>query len=311
MNVDLSVEIGGLRLKNPVLTASGTFGYGIEFADYLDLSRLGGIVTKGLSLLPRRGNPPPRIVETPSGLLNAIGLENVGLENFARDILPALAKTGTRVIVNFFGDSVEEYAQMAAELDGLGGVDALELNISCPNVKAGGMAFGTRPESAAAVTAAVRARTGKTLIVKLSPACDAVAVARAVAGAGADAVSCMNTIPAMAIDPATRRPRLANVTGGLSGPAVRPVAVKMTFDVARAVTIPVVGVGGIMSGDDALEFVMAGASGVEVGTANFTDPCAAVRVLDGIEAYCARHRVREYRTLIGSLLTDGAPTSCG
>jgi dihydroorotate dehydrogenase (NAD+) catalytic subunit len=304
MNVDLSVEIGGLRLQNPVLTASGTFGYGLEFAQYLDLSCLGGVVTKGLSLLPRRGNPPPRIVETPSGLLNAIGLENVGLEVFAREILPELAKSGTRVIVNFFGESIEEYAQMAAELDRLAGVDALELNVSCPNVKDGGIAFGTRPEPAAAVTAAARARTGKTLIVKLSPACDAVAVARAVAEVGADAVSCMNTIPAMAVDPATRRPRLANVTGGLSGPAVRPVAVKMTYDVARAVDIPVLGVGGIMSGDDALEFVIAGASAVEVGTANLADPGAAVRVLDGIEAYCVRHKVREYRTLIGSLVTD-------
>lgn len=303
--LDLTTSIGALKLKNPVLTASGTFGYGLEFAGYLDLGRLGGICTKGLSLAPHRGNPAPRVFETPSGMLNAIGLENMGVEAFARDVLPALAKAGTAVVANFFGNTVDEYAALADRLDRLDGVDALELNISCPNVKEGGISFGREPAMAAAVTAAVRAKTGKTLIVKLSPASDVVAVARAVEAAGADAVSCMNTIPGMAIDVHTRRPRLANVTGGLSGPAIRPMAVKLVHDVAKAVAIPVIGVGGIMTGEDAMEFVIAGAAAVQVGTASFTDPAAAVKVLEGIEAYCVRHKAKEFRTLVGSLVSGG------
>jgi dihydroorotate dehydrogenase (NAD+) catalytic subunit len=244
-------------------------------------------------------------------MLNAIGLENVGVEAFARDILPELAKAGTAVVVNFFGSTLDEYAALAARLDRLDGVDALELNISCPNVKEGGISFGREPAMAAAVTAAVRAKTGRALIVKLSPAADVVAVARAVEKAGADALSCMNTIPGMAIDVHARRPRLANVTGGLSGPAIRPVAVKLVHDVAKAVAIPVIGVGGIMTGEDAMEFVIAGAAAVQVGTASFTDPTAAVKVLEGIEAYCARHKVKEFRALIGSLATGGDDRPAG
>ncbi|MFA6034847.1 MAG: dihydroorotate dehydrogenase, partial [Myxococcota bacterium] len=287
----------------PVLTASGTFGYAVEFSGLYDVGRLGGVITKGLSLLPRRGNSAPRICETPSGMLNAIGLENVGFEVFRRDYLPGLRALGTAVIVNFFGNTVEEYSEMASALDGLDGVDALELNISCPNVKCGGIAFGKEPEQAAGVTAAVRGRTGKPLIVKLSPASDVVAVARAVEKAGADALSCINTIPGMAIDVETRRPRLANISGGLSGPAIRPVAVKMVHDVTKAVSIPVIGIGGVMSAGDAMEFVLAGACAVEVGTANFWDPEAAIKVLEGLQSYCQRHRVADFKSLVGALET--------
>jgi dihydroorotate dehydrogenase (NAD+) catalytic subunit len=297
----MSVKVGRLSLKNPVLTASGTFGYGIEFLDFFDVGRLGGVITKGLSLEPRRGNPSPRVFETPSGMMNAIGLENVGLKAFASSYLPGLKDLGVAVVVNFFGNTVDEYARMAAGLEELDGVDAVELNISCPNVKCGGISFGKEPGMAASVTEAVRKETKRTLIVKLSPASDVVEVARAVEAAGADAVSCINTIPAMAIDINTGRPRLANVTGGLSGPAIRPVAVKMVYDVSKSVKIPVIGIGGIMSADDAIEFVMAGATAVQVGTATYTNPAAAEDILDGIEDFCVRRKVTEFRSLVGSV----------
>lgn len=299
--IDMSVAIGGLKLKNPVLTASGTFGYGVEFSDYFDVGLLGGIITKGLSLKPRRGNFSPRIFETPSGMLNAIGLENVGVDVFRDEYLPCIKKLGTAVIVNFFGESIEEYVEMASILDRLDGVDAMEVNISCPNVKKGGISFGKDPASAAAVTSSVRSKTSKTLIVKLSPASDVVSTARAVEKAGADAVSCINTIPGMAIDIETRKPRLANNTGGLSGPAIRPVAVKAIFDVAGAVEIPIIGVGGILTGGDAVEFAMAGASAVQVGTATFTNPAASLEILEGIEQYCRKHEIGAFKSLIRSV----------
>ena len=260
---DLRVNIAGLELANPVLTASGTFGYGAEFAGLLDLSRLGGIVTKGISLKPRPGNPPPRIVETAGGMLNAIGLENVGVERFITEKLPFLRDCGARVIVNILGDSEDDYAELAARLDGAPGVDALELNISCPNVRHGGIAFGADPRMAAAVTRAAKARTRLPVIVKLSPnVTDIALMARAVEEAGADAVSLINTLVGMAIDIHKRRPVLANRTGGLSGPAVKPVALRMVWQVARAVSIPVIGIGGIASAEDALEFLLAGATGI-------------------------------------------------
>ncbi len=299
---DLSVRVGGLLLKNPVLTASGTFGYGIEFAPFMDLSALGGIVVKGLSLTPSPGNPPPRVVETPCGMLNAIGLENVGVEAFLAEKLPKLAGVGTPVIANIYGKTVEDYSALAERLEGEPGVAALEVNISCPNVKAGGVAFGVDPSAAAQVIAKVRTRTKKPLIAKLSPNVTSIAlIARAVEGAGADAVSLINTITGMAVDLATRRPVLANVTGGLSGPAIKPVGLRMVWEAARAVKIPVIGIGGIVTARDALEYLLVGAAAVQVGTANFVDPAAAFKVLTGIEGFCRENNIRAIRDFIGSL----------
>lgn len=302
IDVDLNVEVAGLKLRNPVMTASGTFASGREYADFVDLSRLGAVVTKGVSLERWAGNASPRIAETASGMLNSIGLQNPGVEAFcARD----LAWLGTRdvpVVVNVSGHSVEEYVAVVERLESETGVAAYEVNISCPNVDTGGMAFGTSCDAAAAVTRAVRAATGRPIIVKLSPnVTDVSEIARAVEDAGADAVSLINTLLGMAIDADTRRPKLARVVGGLSGPAIKPVALRMVWQVARAVGVPVVGVGGIMTGTDAIEFLLAGASAVEVGTANFVDPTSTIRVLDGMQEYCVRHGVARVRDLIGAL----------
>ena len=282
-----AVSLGPLRLKNPVLTASGTFGYGLEFDDFFDIGELGGICTKGLSLLPRPGNPPPRIWETSAGMLNAIGLANIGVEAFVRDKLPLLREKRATVVANIFATSVGDFVALAERLDGEPGLSALELNVSCPNVTHGGIEFGKDPELAAEVTRAVRASTHLPLWVKMSPeAGNIVEVAKACQDAGADAISAINTIRGMSIDPDTMRPRLANRTGGLSGPALRPIAVRIVWELAGALTIPVVGIGGIGRASDALEFLLAGASAVQVGTASFADPVAAKQVADGIRDFC-------------------------
>jgi dihydroorotate dehydrogenase (NAD+) catalytic subunit len=302
---DLSVDIGGITLQNPVMTASGTFGYAREFQELVDLNRLGGIIVKGLSLEPSRGNPPPRIVETACGMLNAIGLENVGLQAFLDEKLPFLQTLKVPVWANIYGTSVEHYAELAGRLDRVAAVAGIEVNISCPNVKQGGMAFGADPGVAREVTAAVRRRFGRHLMVKLSPNVgDICAVARSVEAAGADAVSLINTITGMAIDVRTRKPRLANVTGGLSGPAIKPVALRMVWQVARSVKVPVVGVGGIMNARDALEFLIAGASAVEVGTANFVNPRATMEIIDGVAQYLQEQRMTAVRDLVGALVVD-------
>jgi len=306
---DLRVNVGGIRMANPVMTASGTFGYGAEFQDFVDLDRLGAIIVKGLSLAPARGNPPPRIVETPCGMLNAIGLENVGLEAFLSEKMPFLRTLTVPVIVNLYGRSIDEYAELAARLDDQADIAGLEINISCPNVKAGGVAFGVDPDAAAQVVAAVRRSTRRPVMVKLSPnVTDITAIARRVEDAGADAISLINTLTGMAVDIASRRPRLANITGGLSGPAIRPVALRMVWQVASAVRIPVVGIGGIMSAEDALEFLIVGATAVQVGTANFVNPSATVAIIDGIAAYLEEQKMAGIEALIGSLRLDPPPS---
>ncbi len=299
---DLCVNIGRLVIKNPVMTASGTFGYGREFDRYLDLSSLGAIVVKGLSIEPSKGNPPPRIVETACGMLNAIGLENVGVTRFIEEKLPFLASFDVPVIANIYGRSLEEYAAVAGALEKVNGVAGIELNISCPNVKAGGVAFGIDPEQAAKVTRTVRSETGKPLMVKLSPnVADIVSVAAAVEAAGADAISLINTITGMAIDLYTRKPQLANITGGLSGPAIKPIALRMVWQVAQNVTIPVIGIGGIMTAEDALEFLVAGATAVQVGTANFINPAATVEIIEGIAEYLKAQPEESIGEIIGTL----------
>jgi len=303
----MSVRLGSLELKNPVVTASGTFASGREFADFVDLERLGAIVTKGVSLEPWAGNASPRIAETASGMLNSIGLQNPGVEVFVAKDLAWLAEHAPTlpVIVNVSGHSVAEYAGVIERLERESTVAAYEVNISCPNVDAGGMAFGTSCAGAAEVTAACRAVTGRPLIVKLSPnVTDIVEIARSVEAAGADAVSLINTLLGMSIDASTRRPRLARVVGGLSGPAVKPVALRMVWQVSSAVEIPIVGMGGIMSGEDAVEFMLAGASAVAVGTANFVDPTATIRVVDGIAEYCHAHGIERAAELTGALITQ-------
>lgn len=299
---DLRVDIGGLVLKNPVMTASGTFGYGREFSELVDLTRLGAVVVKGLSLQPSMGNPPPRIAETACGMLNAIGLENVGVDAFIRDKLPFLKTFSVPVIVNIYGKSVEEYAELAGRLDPVQGVSAVEVNISCPNVKAGGVSFGVDPEAAYTVVREVRLRTARPLIVKLSPnVSDIARIAEKAVDAGADALSLINTITGMAVDIERRRPKLANVTGGLSGPAVKPVALRMVWEVAKTVKVPVIGIGGIMTAEDALEFLITGAAAVQVGTANFVNPGATMEILDGIDAYLVKHGIEKVTDLIGTL----------
>ncbi len=301
---DLSVSLAGISLKNPVMTASGTFGYGIEFMPLMDLDRLGGIVLKGLSLQPAPGNPPPRITETACGMLNAIGLENVGVEHFIKAKLPLLAHLKTPVFVNIYGREIEEYAAMAERLNDVETVAGLEVNISCPNVKAGGVAFGTDPKMAAKVIRHVRAATEKPVIAKLSPnVTDIKVIAKAVESAGADAISLINTLTGMAIDITTRRPKLANITGGLSGPAIKPVALRMVWETAGAVDIPVIGIGGIETAEDALEFIIAGATAVEVGTANFVNPTAGVEIVDGMSAYLKLNNLKSIGNLIGTLET--------
>jgi len=289
-------------LKNPVMTASGTFGYGREFSLLMDLNRLGGIIVKGLSLEPSRGNPPPRITETPCGMLNAIGLENVGIEAFAAEKLPYLRTLSTPVWVNIYGKTVDEYARLAERIQEIEGISGVEVNISCPNVKSGGVAFGVDPEAAFEVIRAVRRRTELPLMAKLSPnVADITLIARRAVDAGADALSLINTITGMAVDVENRRPRIGNITGGLSGPAIRPVAVRMVWQVARAVDVPVVGIGGILTASDALEFLIAGAAAVQVGTANFVNPRATLDIIEGINAYMVRHGFTALRDIIGSL----------
>lgn len=298
---DISVKLGVLELSNPVIAASGTFGYGLEFIPFLDLNRLGGFCTKGLSLKPRLGNSMPRVFETASGMLNAIGLENVGLEKFRDEKLPQLQKYRTRIIANFFGDTVKEYAEMAEQLSGLERIDALEMNISCPNVEEGGLAFSSNPRIVEQVVAAVRPVTSKFLIVKLSPnVTDIGEIAQAAEHAGADAVSLVNTYVGMALDIETRKPYLANTSGGLSGPSIKPIALHQVYQVARAVTIPVIGIGGIRTAEDALEFLMAGASAVQVGTANFFDPGVTIKIIDGIRHWCVENNVSKLDEINGS-----------
>ncbi len=301
MEPNLSTTIGSLSLQNPVMGASGTFGFGEEYADFIDIDSLGGFVVKGTTFEPRAGNPAPRMAETPAGMLNAVGLQNPGVEVFATQIWPHLAGLRRAVpIVNVSGARVADYEACAERLAELDGLQAIELNISCPNVKQGGMAFGTTCEGASEVVAAVRRRWPRHLMVKLSPNVTSIAdIALAVEGAGADSVSLINTLLGMAVDVERRRPMLSTVTGGLSGPAVKPVAVRMVWQVAKAVKIPVVGLGGICTAADALEFIMAGASAVQIGTANFVDPTVTLRVVDGLADYCRRHGVDRITDLIG------------
>ncbi len=299
---NLSVDIGGIKLKNPVMTASGTFGYASEFEQLMDLNRLGAFVVKGLSLEPSKGNPPPRIVETACGMLNAIGLENVGLEAFEKEKLPLLKGVNTPIFVNIYGKSVAEYAELAARLEDIGDVSGIEVNISCPNVKSGGIAFGGYPETAAEVVRAVRKRSTRPMMVKLSPnVTDITEIARSVEAEGADSISLINTITGMAIDVETRRPKLANITGGLSGPAIKPVALRMVWQVAQVVKVPVIGIGGIMTAKDALEFLIAGASAVQIGTANFINPHTAIDIIDGIEAFMVERDIFDIADIIGTL----------
>ncbi|MEI6827692.1 MAG: dihydroorotate dehydrogenase [Desulfuromonadales bacterium] len=304
MKPDMSVNLAGIPLRNPVMTASGTFGYGEEFAEYVDMESIGAFITKGLSLKARAGNPTPRIVETPGGMLNAIGLQNVGIDAFIAKKVPYLRTVKTPAIANFFGNTVDEYAEMAGRLDEITEVAGLEINISCPNVKHGGIVFGTDPASAASVVSACRAATKKALIVKLSPnVTDVVAMARACEDAGADALSLINTLIGMAIDLNRRRPVLANITGGFSGPAIKPVALRMVWQVAQAVKVPVIGIGGIMNAVDALEFMLAGATAVQVGTASFINPGAAQKIAEDMEAWLIANGVADIKSLIGALET--------
>ncbi len=297
---DLTTNIGALKLKNPVMTASGTFGYGIEFSDFVPLEEIGGIIVKGTTLHPRQGNDYPRMAETAGGMLNCVGLQNKGVDHFCEKIYPEVCGIDTNVIVNVSGSSPEDYAECAARIGALERIPAIELNISCPNVKDGGMAFGVTCEGAASVVRAVRKAYGKTLIVKLSPnVTDIVSIAKAVEAEGADAVSLINTLMGTAIDIEKRRRMLSIGTGGLSGPCVKPVALRMVWQVAHAVQIPVVGLGGISTAADALEFLMAGAKAVEVGTANFLDPTVTVKIVEGLEDYCQRHHIADINDIIG------------
>jgi len=299
---NLNVEIGSLKLKNPVMTASGTFGYGEEYAPYVDLNRLGAIIVKGLSLKPRLGNPSPRIMETPAGMLNAIGLQNVGVKGFIEDKLPYLRQFDTPVIANVYGETVEEYLRVSEFLTAAEGIHALEINVSCPNVKKGGVAFGTDPDMITEVTAGVKKVTDLPVIVKLSPnVTDIAAMAKAAEDGGADAVSLINTITGMSVDVERRIPHLKNITGGLSGPAIKPIALRMVWQAATRVHIPVIGIGGIMSAADALEFLIVGARAIQAGTANFVDPRATISIIEGIEAYMNRHNFVDINEFVGSL----------
>jgi dihydroorotate dehydrogenase (NAD+) catalytic subunit len=301
---DMTVNLAGIPLRNPVMTASGTFGYGEEFAEYVDLESIGAFVTKGLSLKARAGNPTPRIVETPGGMLNAIGLQNVGIDAFITRKVPFLRSVNTPAIANFFGNTIDEYAEMARRLDEIPEVAGLEVNISCPNVKQGGIVFGIDPACAFDVVSACRAVTIKPLIVKLSPnVTDVVVMARACEDAGADALSLINTMTGMAIDLNRRRPVLANITGGFSGPAIKPIALRMVWQVAKAVKVPIIGIGGIMNATDALEFMLAGATAVQVGTASFINPGAAQKIAEEMEAWLIANEVADIKSLIGALET--------
>jgi len=305
---DLSVQLGPLKLSNPILTASGTFGYGLEFLPFLDLNRLGGIVSKGLSPRPRDGNPPPRIAETPAGMLNTIGLQNVGVCAFIEEKLPALREYDMAVIANVFGETEAEYVEVCRRLDEADGVAAIELNVSCPNVEEGGMIFGNDPVALTRVTRACRAATKLPLIVKLSPNVQDIRdTARAAEDGGADILSLVNTFVGMAVDVEARRPVLTRISGGLSGPSIRPLAVWLTWQVTRTVKIPVIGMGGIDSVASALEFVLAGAAAVQIGTANFVDPAISVKIVDGLETYLSERDIGSFRELIGGIETVQAP----
>mgnify|MGYP001440928621 FL=1 len=300
-SISMSVKIGTLKLKNPVMTASGTFGYGGEYADYVDLNKLGAIVVKGLSLKPRAGNPPPRIMETPSGMLNAVGLQNIGVDTFIEEKLPILRKYDTNVIANIYGETYDEYKKVAQKLTSAKGVHALEVNISCPNVRKGGLSFGADLKSAAAVTRKVKEVTDLPVIVKLTPnVTDITAIAAAVEKAGADAISLINTLTGMSVDIFTRRPHLKNVTGGLSGPAIKPVALRMVWQVLQKISIPVIGIGGIMNAEDALEFLILGTKAVQIGTANFINPQATIEIIAGIERYMELNGIKNISKLIGT-----------
>lgn len=297
---DISVKIAGLEMKNPVMTASGTFGYGLEFADLVNLEEIGGIIVKGTTLNPREGNDYPRMAETPHGMLNCVGLQNKGVDYFCRNIYPQIKDIRTNMIVNVSGSCPEDYAECAARINELENIPAIELNISCPNVRQGGMAFGVTTEGASQVVKAVREAYNKTLIVKLSPNVTSIAdIARSVEDSGADAVSLINTLMGMSIDIERRKPRLSIKTGGLSGPAIRPVAVRCVYQVAHAVKIPVIGLGGIMNAEDAIEFFMAGASAIELGTANFIDPAISVKVAEGIDSWLDRHGCKSLNEIVG------------
>ena len=302
MNKSTEIKIGHLDLKNPVMTASGTFGYGPEFEDFYDINLLGGIVVKGTTGKPRQGNPYPRMAETPSGMLNAVGLQNKGVDGFINEIYPRIKHYKTAILVNVSGSTIDEYIEVAEKINDLENIPGIELNISCPNVKEGGMAFGTSCPSAIAVTKAVREVYKKTLIVKLSPnVTDIAEMAKAVEGSGADGVSLINTLLGMAIDAEKRKPILSTITGGLSGPAVKPIALRMVWQTYKAVKIPIIGLGGIMTATDAIEFILAGASAIQIGTANFIDPAIAPKVILGIEDYMERHNIADLSSLVGGL----------
>lgn len=301
-SVNLSVELAGIQMKNPVMVASGTFGYGEEYSQFFDLRQLGAIVTKSITLLPKAGNPPPRIIETPAGMLNAIGIQNVGLERFISDKVPFLRDLDVPIIVSISGEDVSEYMKLAEKLSGVEGITGLEVNISCPNVTKDGMVFGSDSSSTFDLVNAIRTATELTLIVKLSPNVTNIAeIATAAENAGADAISLINTLLGMAIDIYTRKPKLGNITGGLSGPAIRPVALRMVWQVARAVKVPVIGMGGIMTAQDALEFIIAGARAVSVGTVNFVNPVAAVEIISGIKTFMIQNGIWDINDLVGSL----------
>lgn len=300
--VDLSTEFAGIRLKNPVITASGTFGYGEEFADLIDLNRLGGLVVKGLSVAPMQGAAPPRLHETASGMLNAIGLQNVGVDRFVAEKLPVLRQYSTAIFANVFGNTTEDYVRVVEVLNRAEGLAGYEINISCPNVKKGGIVYGSDPAATYEVVKAIKQVASRPVIVKLSPnVTDIVVIARAAEDAGADALSLINTLLGMSIDVDTAQPRLGNLTGGLSGSAIKPVALRMVFQVVRGVRIPVIGIGGVRTAEDALEFLIAGARAVEIGTANFLDPAAAVKIIDGLDRFCQRKKIEKLQTLVGSL----------
>jgi dihydroorotate dehydrogenase (NAD+) catalytic subunit len=302
---DLSVDIGGLKIKNPVITASGTFGYGNELTPFYDPSLLGAIIVKGLSLKPMPGNPPPRIAETPCGLLNAIGLANIGIEAFIEERLPSLVKIKAPIITNIYGHNIKEYAEIAKRIEKVDRISAIEINISCPNVEEGGMAFGTDPDTAAMVTNQVVKNTTKPVIVKLTPnVTDITIIAKAVESAGAQAISVTNTIMGMAVDVTTRRPKLANIIGGLSGPAIKPIALYLVHKVVANVRIPVIGLGGIMDYHDALEFLLIGARAIQVGTANLINPKAAMEIVNGLTDFCIREKISNINEIIGSLVTS-------
>ncbi|MDI6777131.1 MAG: dihydroorotate dehydrogenase [Syntrophales bacterium] len=298
----MAVDIGGLILKNPLMTASGTFGYGKEYAPYIDINRLGALIVKGLSLEARKGNPPPRIMETPCGMLNAIGMENVGVRAFIDEKLPFLRSFDVAVIANIFGETINEYKKIAAILSTVEGIHGLEINISCPNVKRGGIAFGAHPDTAYEVTGAVKSFTDLPVIVKLTPNVGDIAeIAESVEAAGADAISLINTLTGMSVDIEQRAPHLKNITGGLSGPAIKPIALRMVWEVVNRVSIPVIGVGGIIDANDALEFLIVGARAVQIGTANFINPRATLDILEGIDNYLKRHHMKDINDLIGTL----------